>query len=259
MSWKTAWPSFARPWSVWRPTSSASSEQTQALEISAAQQAEAASQLQAKVAQHEDLQKRVDAERENLRERSLLLAQAEQARETLQEQLRRRSEELSVRHKALQEQAAKHEADAAANHKQREELESSAQGHRNELASHRQAVEQSAAELAQAAGGVDQPRRGAGPRTGQARRSDSAARGSKPRNSPSSGPSSMPTAAPPQEAAKKNQAELEAIRREVLALQQQLAGVGAAGRHGPGTADARPRTDARPPRRGPHLRRPMPG
>ena len=66
--------------------------------------------FQADEVEYDEQHKRLEAERENLRERSLLLAQAEQARETLQEQLRRRSEELAARHKAMQDHAARHEA-----------------------------------------------------------------------------------------------------------------------------------------------------
>jgi chromosome segregation ATPase len=122
-------------------------EQTQALEASTAQQAEAASLLQARVSQYEDLHGRVESERESLRERGLLLAQAEQARETLQEQLRRRSEELVSRQKQLQEQTATHDAEVATFHMQREELDGHKQRLRDELAGERQQLEQRAAEI----------------------------------------------------------------------------------------------------------------
>ncbi len=122
-------------------------DQMQALDASTAQQAEASSLLQARIAQYDDLHKRLEAERENLRERGLVLAQAEQARETLQEQLRRRSEELAARQKAMQEQGARHDADVAALQKQRDEIESLHQQHRDELAAERKALDQRAAEL----------------------------------------------------------------------------------------------------------------
>jgi len=122
-------------------------DQTQVFETAAAQQAEAASLLQARVAQYEELHKRVEADRENLRERGLLLAQREQARETLQEQLRRRSEELVGRQKLLQEQAAQHEAEGAALQQQRQEVESLRQRQGQEVAAQQQALDQRAAEL----------------------------------------------------------------------------------------------------------------
>jgi chromosome segregation ATPase len=122
-------------------------EQTQTLEASTAQQAEAASLLQARITQYDELHKKVEVERENLHERSLLLAQAEQARETLQDQLRRRSEELANRQKQLQDQAAQHEAEAAALQLQRENVEGAQQRHQADQASQRQALEQRAADL----------------------------------------------------------------------------------------------------------------
>jgi chromosome segregation ATPase len=122
-------------------------EQTTTLDTATAEQAEATSLLQARIVQYDELHKRLEAERENLRERSLLLAQGEQARETLQEQLRRRSEELAGRHKSMQDQVAKHEADAAALQKERDSIDELHQQHKDQLAVERQALDQRAAEL----------------------------------------------------------------------------------------------------------------
>jgi DNA repair exonuclease SbcCD ATPase subunit len=74
-----------------------------AFEARAAKEAEATSVLQARSAQLLQLQERVGADRQSLREREGALAQAELAREALQEQLRRRSEELNERLLALAE------------------------------------------------------------------------------------------------------------------------------------------------------------
>ena len=70
-----------------------------ALDATAASQAEQAGLLEARATQLRELQERLEAERQALRQREAVLTQAEQTREALQEQLRRRSEELAVRQK----------------------------------------------------------------------------------------------------------------------------------------------------------------
>ncbi len=80
------------------------------LEAQAAQVSEQNGLLQDRLTQLAEAQERLVAERQALRERSTGLAQSEQARESLQEQLRRRSDELAIRQKALDEQAERHHA-----------------------------------------------------------------------------------------------------------------------------------------------------
>jgi chromosome segregation ATPase len=86
---------------------------TAALDAQAAQQAEEAALLKARSVQAMEMQERLSAERQALREREATLAQAELAREALQEQLRRRSDELAERQRILAEKERNH-ADAAA-------------------------------------------------------------------------------------------------------------------------------------------------
>jgi hypothetical protein len=119
------------------------------LEAEATKQAEQTSLTQARLAQLEDLQKRLEAEREGLRERTLLLSQAEQARESLQEQLRRRSEELLARQKALAEQTAQHEAAARELEARRANLEQERHQGEEALAGLRDEIERRGAEQQQ--------------------------------------------------------------------------------------------------------------
>lgn len=71
------------------------------LDARSAEFAEQAGSLKGHLSQAFDLQARLEADRVALREREAALAQAEDARQYLQEQLRRRAEELVVRTKAL--------------------------------------------------------------------------------------------------------------------------------------------------------------
>jgi hypothetical protein len=196
-------------------------EQTQALDAASAEHAEAASLLQARIAQYEELHKRLEAERESLRERTLLLSQAEQARETLQEQLRRRSEELTVRQKALAEQQAQHEAAFKAIDEQREALQHALQQQRDSLSGERlqleqrtHALEQRQAELTadgdalirereQLAASMRQFEEESKEFADQRARLDADRRAA-------------------EEAAQRSRAEFDAVRREAQALQQQL-------------------------------------
>jgi chromosome segregation ATPase len=122
-------------------------EHTQALEKAGAGQAEQAGLLQGRIDQYDELTKRLQAERDNLRERTLQLAQAEQARETLQEQLRRRSEDLLARQKALTEQIARHEAEVASLQGQRDSIAEQQQKFRDQLAAERHKIEQRSADF----------------------------------------------------------------------------------------------------------------
>jgi chromosome segregation ATPase len=67
--------------------------------------AEQAGTLKGRVSQAFDLQARLEADRVALREREAALAQAEEARQAFQEQLRRRAEDLTARAKTLDELA----------------------------------------------------------------------------------------------------------------------------------------------------------
>ena len=76
-------------------------EQGAQLERRIAETAEKHAIVEARLDQLTQAQSRLDAERQTLRERTLAVAQAEQAREALQEQLRRRGDELAQRAKEL--------------------------------------------------------------------------------------------------------------------------------------------------------------
>src|SRR5205814_8379154 len=84
------------------------------LDTRAAEFAEQAGMLKGRMTQALDLQSRLEADRVAIREREAALAQAEDARQALQEQLRRRAEELTARGKALDDIARQLAADRAA-------------------------------------------------------------------------------------------------------------------------------------------------
>ena len=75
------------------------------IDARAAEFAEQAGTLKGRMTQALDLQARLEADRLAIREREAALAQAEEARAALQEQLRRRAEDLAVRSAALDELA----------------------------------------------------------------------------------------------------------------------------------------------------------
>ena len=75
------------------------------LDARSAEFAEQAGALKGRMAQALDLQARLEADRVAVREREAALAQAEEARAALQDQLRRRAEELAARSKALDDAA----------------------------------------------------------------------------------------------------------------------------------------------------------
>lgn len=104
--------------------------------------------LEGRLRQLAEAQQRLDAERQALRERTLAQTQAEQAREALQEQLRRRAEELAGRQKALNEQIQDYQAKAASFDGQRTELEQAHQAALAEVDVKRQELEQWAEALA---------------------------------------------------------------------------------------------------------------
>jgi chromosome segregation ATPase len=117
--------------------------------------AEQAAILKARATQVMDLQERLEADRAAVREREAALTEADAARQTFQEQLRRRAEELSARSKALDETARQltdERADLdrlrAGLQSDREEAERTLAAVRDELASRAADLDRRAAELA---------------------------------------------------------------------------------------------------------------
>lgn len=94
-----------------------------------AEQDEQFSVLQVRTTQIAEMQQKLEADRQALKEREEGLTRAEQAREALQEQLRKRSEDLQVRQKALADQIRLHEEAAA----QLQQELAAATGRRGEL------------------------------------------------------------------------------------------------------------------------------
>ena len=78
-------------------------ERSAELDVRSAEFAEQAGALKGRMAQALDLQARLEADRVAIREREAALSAAEEARQALQEQLRRRAEDLTSRGKALDE------------------------------------------------------------------------------------------------------------------------------------------------------------
>jgi uncharacterized phage infection (PIP) family protein YhgE len=123
-------------------------EKTAALETSAQEQARTAEQHTAEAARLAELGQRTTTDREALREREAALLQAEQAREALQEQLRRRSEELAGRQKTLADQERQLSDQLAGIEARRAEIETSARRTADELATLRRELDSRAAALA---------------------------------------------------------------------------------------------------------------
>jgi hypothetical protein len=103
--------------------------------------AEQAGTLKGRMTQALDLQARLEADRVALREREAALAQAEDARAALQEQLRRRAEVLTSRAKSLDEVARQVAADRAAVEQARSLSESDRLTSLDELNARRKEVE----------------------------------------------------------------------------------------------------------------------
>jgi chromosome segregation ATPase len=80
-------------------------ERGEAIDAQAAEHAEQLGLMKARAAQVMELQERLEADRTALRERERAIVEAEETRKTLQEQLRRRGEELAARSRQLDEQA----------------------------------------------------------------------------------------------------------------------------------------------------------
>lgn len=117
------------------------------LDLRAAEFAEQAGTLKGRMTQALDLQTRLEADRVALREREAALAQAEDARQTLQEQLRRRAEDLAARARALDEVARQLAADRAAIDQARSRIEIERQIAAGDDAERRRQLEARAHEL----------------------------------------------------------------------------------------------------------------
>jgi len=117
------------------------------LDARAADFAEQAGTLKGRMTQALDLQARLEADRVALREREAALARAEESQQALQEQLRRRAEELAVRARSLDELARQIAGDRAAV----EQIKAQAEAHRltalDEINERRRQVEEQAAAL----------------------------------------------------------------------------------------------------------------
>ncbi len=196
-------------------------DRTRLLDATGDQQAEEASVLAAKAAQLLALQQRLTAERQSLRERESALAQSEQVREALQEQLRRRSEDLAARQRELAEQARLHGEQIAALeqhraevvHEQRQAEEVLAQT-RGELDARAAELERRQEELSAEAGALESRQtrlRNVGRRFGAARKAFRQAHNAW---------LAEQEAAAASDAQRK--VELEAARQEALALRDQL-------------------------------------
>jgi chromosome segregation ATPase len=126
------------------------------LQAQAAKQAEEGQVLEARSSQLVELQKQLADDRQALRDRETTLIQAEQAREALQEQLRKRSEELAVRQRELDEQAGRNAEEEAAFQARRAEFEQQHQEKEESLAALRQELETRSAELGKLQGDLSQ-------------------------------------------------------------------------------------------------------
>jgi chromosome segregation ATPase len=117
------------------------------LDARAAEFAEQAGMLKGRLSQALDLQARLEADRVAIRERESALGQSESARLALQEQLRRRADDLANRAKTLDELARQLAADRAAVGTTRDAAESERRSTESELGTLRQELEARAAEI----------------------------------------------------------------------------------------------------------------
>lgn len=111
------------------------------LDARAAEFAEQAGTLKGRLTQALDLQARLEADRIAIREREAALAQSEEARQALQEQLRRRAEELNARAKTFDETARKLALDRTALVEARHAQEAALQARAGEQTAARQELE----------------------------------------------------------------------------------------------------------------------
>jgi peptidoglycan hydrolase CwlO-like protein len=117
------------------------------LDARTAEFAQQAGLLKGHLSQSFDLQARLEADRVALREREAALAQAEEARQALQEQLRRRAEDLAARAKALDEATRQAAADRAQLDQSLSATDASRQAAETQAASLRQELEARATEV----------------------------------------------------------------------------------------------------------------
>jgi hypothetical protein len=117
------------------------------LDARSAEFAQQAGSLKGHLSQAFDLQARLEADRVAVREREASLASAEDARQALQEQLRKRAEELAARSRALDEQGRQLAADRARLDESLDAAEANRLAAEQELAARRQQIEVRAAEV----------------------------------------------------------------------------------------------------------------
>lgn len=202
------------------------------LDATASQQVEEANLLQVRTTQLMEMQERLNTERQVLREREAELLQSEQARQSLQEQLRRRSEELSTRQKALAEQARQREAEMADLEARRVEIERERQEAADRLVQLEQQIvdksqelEALQAELARREEVVQrhvERLKESGRTIGQARKTLAEERGQVEADRQAAAEAARQAQEEAAEAARLAQVEIDAIRTEVVTLQQQL-------------------------------------
>jgi chromosome segregation ATPase len=123
------------------------SERVSMLDACATKQADEAARLKSQAAELVEMQKRLQADREALLERENSLVKAEQAREALQEQLQRRSEELATRQRAQAEQARKRDEETAALEKREGDLEGERRQLADQAAAQQKQLEEQTADL----------------------------------------------------------------------------------------------------------------
>lgn len=117
------------------------------IDTRAAEIAEQTGMLKGRMTQALDLQARLEADRVAIREREAALAQSEDARQALQEQLRKRADELATRSKTLDESARQLAADRATIGAARSEVETTRQASEGELAARQAELEVRSAAL----------------------------------------------------------------------------------------------------------------
>lgn len=126
-------------------------QREQSLDARSTDLAEQAAALKVKLAQVGDLQARLEADRAAVRDRESVLTDADAARTTFQEQLRKRAEDLAARGRQLDDLAAKLADERLALDKQRAELNQRIHETDQRLAAETQRLAERDADLARAA------------------------------------------------------------------------------------------------------------
>ncbi|HEY2910383.1 MAG TPA: hypothetical protein VGI99_09055, partial [Gemmataceae bacterium] len=124
------------------------------LDARSAEFAEQAGMLKGHLSQSFDLQARLEADRVAVREREAALAQAEETRQALQEQLRKRAEDLAARTRVLEDATRQLAADRATVDQAMAAAESSRQEAEARLAAQRAEIEARAVEAGRLATGT---------------------------------------------------------------------------------------------------------